>query len=275
MAIDARFSQFIRSLLSNSISFRDHYKVGELPLEIDMILHYKDSTKLNTLIENGLGAIASIFKFSDKKYIVGEYKSKNDNHKRKIIFKLQAYRFLFIDRELKKNPMIDKDITSLLILTKKMDDYMYPVRKMDKGIYSLKTEPEIYVIVINELEIKPSNYGLLNFSTDDKLLEFIGEIIKSKDSIAEQFISFAYIYNYKEFKMVVTQENLDEFDIAAPIRDFGIKKAIDQIGLDEVIAAVGLDEVIATVGLDEVIAAVGVEILEKALQKHKDRMKSK
>ncbi len=247
----------------------------ELPLEIDMILHYKDSTKLNTLIENGLGAIASIFKFSDKKYIVGEYKSKNDNHKRKIIFKLQAYRFLFIDRELKKNPMIDKDITSLLILTKKMDDYMYPVRKMDKGIYSLKTEPEIYVIVINELEIKPSNYGLLNFSTDDKLLEFIGEIIKSKDSIAEQFISFAYIYNYKEFKMVVTQENLDEFDIAAPIRDFGIKKAIDQIGLDEVIAAVGLDEVIATVGLDEVIAAVGVEILEKALQKHKDRMKSK
>ncbi len=31
--------------------------------------------------------------------------------------------------------------------------------------------------------------------------------------------------------MVVTQENLDEFDIATPIRDFGIKKAIDQIGL--------------------------------------------
>ena len=146
------------------------------------------------------------------------------------------------------------------------------------GVYTVKDDPIQYFIIINELELKKENLGLLINSSGDtmkKLLPYLRKHGYLEDPELNKYIfTRCYLINDKGDEELMTEiekvlKNPHEKSIKRAVEIVGMKKIIDTVGLEKVIESVGLEKVLESVGLEKVLDSVGLEkVLDYFKQKH-------
>lgn len=242
MAKDASFKNYIRDLTKKHLKMDEDVSVGVLPIQIDMILTQIDHTNLDKI---GLHPINKIFQLTNKSNLVIEYKSGGDSLELRDLNKILAYKHHLIY----KDDNYNSDNTSTLIIATNISFSLFSKLKLSRienGIYSIKFDETIYLIVINELDVDVNNYGLLVYSSGDKQNEFLRKILQSafdekQNDIEEMFISLVYVYKFRELDSMAKSEGieLDELslNIRGAIESIGLKRVIDEVGLDKLFKA--------------------------------------
>jgi len=142
----------------------DNFKIGELPLEIDLILHLTDKNYVSIKLP-GMKPIVDIIQLSGTNGLVIEYKSQSDRLTIPDVYKLEGYRNFYLMNEYKHYN--SEDIGKLVICTNKPKSVLDKFKSdlISKGIYKLQTIVPVYIIIINELEYNQDNLNILLFSS--------------------------------------------------------------------------------------------------------------
>ncbi len=177
MAKDARFKEYLTKLLSdNGVKAQSALKVGELPLEIDLFLTFKDGDDLKLFTP-----IKTVLDHCGAKRLVVEYKSENDLLKLNHLYKLIAYRALYLSSNLRNIPPAEVGLLAITTQFPKKVLQTFEAEVLQQGVFLLHFEFPLYIIVINYLPISEENYGLVFFSSGETLKTFIRTISRKEN----------------------------------------------------------------------------------------------
>ncbi len=267
MAIENHFIQFMRPNSKKFITIQDHIKVGKLPLEIDMILEFKNNTDKD-LISLGLYPFVQILKKSGKLNFITEYKSYRDRLKEEDLLKLEAYRYHYLYKNFDRNNINKFD--TLLIITRR-EEFLkhYSMDKISNGVYQIKFERKINLIIIDELPIKEENYHFLIFSSSDIRTEFISKFLLSEFNentykLSEEFINYIGA-NYTE-ELFMAAESIG-IELEPDLRK-NAKILIDRLGSKIFVESIGKDEI-----LEDLFEEFGEDEILSRLKKFKNKRK--
>ena len=273
MAFDKFLKQLFKKISHNKAV--SGYSIGTLEKSIDVVFKPgKDVSDIQYLPE--------CLKKPLNHYII-EFKSDRDLYDFTDIAKTAMYKWGYCHNE-KVHPERFESVQACLLVVEKMAfvEELIQSTMLKKtsisGVYAVKNDPIQYFIVINELELKKENLGLLINASGDtmkKLLPYLRTHGYLEDPELNKYIfTRCYLINVKGDEELMTEiekvlKNPHEESIKHAVEIVGMKKIIDTVGLDKVIDSVGLDKVIDSVGLDKVIDSVGSEkIINFLRQKH-------
>lgn len=262
MTFDNFFKRSIEEFLESAPEIRvtDDKSVGTLPLKIDLIIEIKNSS---ANIRNLLPILTQRFKRQN----IIEFKSAHDKTSIDNLSKLIGYFGLFAEQE-RINIIHWKNEITLWYISAAKPKFLETLvdsgiieEESEKGLYSIKTLNflKIYIIIIEEMEMKQENYPLLLNLWGTRLGDVVQRIIAdglATNEYYDKYLRMNYLINYKdkEFMNMLNNEyseliikNLKEF-----IQDYGISKFVNEIGLDKVIDEIGLEKVLESIELDEI-----------------------
>lgn len=244
MSKDKRFKKdLFRFLEEGGLKLRKDVQVGEL--EVDVIIEKsEDRSDLE-----GLKPIEDTFSKSGKKILVLEYKSDGDLLRVLHVYKTIGYYYFYLYKEhfeLKNYDLSEEDVGILFITTKNPSKVKntFGYDEIRAGFYLLHTTVPSYLIVINELDINPENYGLLYFSTEGKRMDYLISLVKKEKLtlLETKLISYHRVYDSEEIKMASETANVNVDELGARVRkgllDYGLDKALDEFNVDEIAEAI-------------------------------------
>jgi hypothetical protein len=258
---DSYFKRIMENELANSVlNVQPSVKVGTLPLEIDLILVKAEETADLTTYRGPLEQVVRRFSLIN----IIEFKGPSDYFATNDFWTLQAYKYLYLRQQSLLFPM-EEQVTVVIITTHFPERFIkdlrettkYQVQNLGNGMVAVDSSFHCLLVAINRLEVNPSNYPLLIFSSGQQRRRFIREILRKK---AKFFIDLTYLLYQDEVIEVATAENLSVEDVGAniakAIRYLGLRQVIEQIGIKEVIEQIGIEEVVTQVGLKDVLELI-------------------
>ncbi len=275
MAHDASFKDILGSIAKErNITVSSSFKVGKLPLEIDLVMEMQTNTDFSML-----QPLKEVFERSGCNRLIIEFKSRAEGLTISHIRKLIAYRHLYLITE---DPWDSKRTSHLIIivssprkLLKKLD-----VQPITKGIYKFSFDrSECFMIVANELEMSRENLGLAIFTSSirksRKLIEILLQIPEE-----ERFLSFFMVVNYGTAIKVLKEKGMSSGSIISrnirmAINDLGLKYVIDEIGLENVIKEIGISKIIEVVNPTDLAQNLPFDMLMTILKELPEEEKKK
>lgn len=254
MAFDKFLKQLFKKISHNrSVS---GYSIGTLEKSIDLVfVTGEDVTDMNYLPE--------VLKQHLTHYII-EFKSDRDTYDVSDIAKTAMYKWGYCHNE-KIHPRDYKNIKACLLVVKKhqlveelIQSNILASTNID-GVYEMNDGTIQYLIIINELELKKENVGLLINASVPKIKNVL-RYVRIND-----FLNDSDLNKYIKAKCFLIdsegdEELMTEIDkILKEEQGRAIKHAVEIVGLDKIIAEVGIGKVIEEVGIGKVI--------EEAIQK--------
>ncbi|MHA1338411.1 MAG: hypothetical protein ACTSRZ_01640 [Promethearchaeota archaeon] len=279
MVFDYLFKRIIKDKLTK-YQVKINEKIGELPLEIDLIVEQGKKSQESDLSIKGAEKSLSLGIITKRllKYNLVEYKSSHDNPEDFNLSKVMGYLGLYANREQIGLQDLCSKFSAWYICSSypkfmdnlKSNDYIEDTS--DKGVYALKIKfpCPFYILIIEELEKNIENLPLLLNIDDDKLIEII-KFIKSNnlqdDAFYKKYLSLNYYIRNRGVKKLIKEIIPNEIknNIKDAVEQIGVEKVIDAVGVEKVIDAVGVEKVIDAVGVEKVIDAVGVEKVIKLI----------
>ncbi len=251
MAWDTLFKQILKQELSG-FEVQSNVPVGKLPLSIDLVILRPDQAPKIPVLRPFIERLSDIN--------ILEFKSARDTIAKSDLSKLIGYIGLYCEN--KGFGVLEmKKITGWYIVPN-MPRYFTELNLIqeEEGVYLFKFYFPIYILVIDQLEIKLDNMPFLLFSSKKRLVLALKKIIHEKS--LQKYLSIAYLLYPQEMKKLVVEEQISFEEIQKNIRS-----AVEELGTAKVIEAVGLENVIEAVGLENVIEAVGLEKVKSTLKK--------
>ncbi|MEW6608064.1 MAG: hypothetical protein AB1414_11550 [bacterium] len=262
------FSNVLKHLLEpKGFSVETEVEVGKMPLRIDIVVIKKGK-------DADVKSLPLVFQsFTD--YNVIEYKSPGDRFTRNDFDRLFAYVLLF---KIKKNIEWRRQINVYALLSggiKGIEDYIrgngHKLAKIKEGLYFADFGFNFYLIQLDKLEMINENYGLILFTSGDKIKELAREIGSKGDSVSkldllELLETGLYLHpdEFKEEVRLMPQTLADRPDIISELAEIvGVDKFVQGIGEEKVIRSLGKERVIRSLGEEEVIRSLGEENLLK------------
>ncbi len=258
MAWDTFFKQILKEELSG-FEVQSNVPVGKLPLSVDLVIIRPDQAPKIPVLQPFVNRLSDIN--------VLEFKSARDSIAKSDLSKLIGYIGLYCEN--KSFGVLEmKKITGWYIIPN-MPRYFTELNLIqeEEGIYLFKFYFPIYIIVIDQLEIKVDNMPFLLFSSKKRLALALKKIVREKS--LQKYLSIAYLLYPEGMKKLAIEEQISfeeiQKNIRSAVEELGTAKVIEAVGLAKVIEAVGLAKVIEAVGLAKVIEAVGPEKVIEAV----------
>lgn len=260
MSYDAEFKRiFERLMTKNNIQVESAVSVGTLPLEIDLVF-FKNP-------EDSFRGIWGIFEQYAKKYDIVEFKSESDKATIQAFHKLRAYMCYFWEKhELDLDAEFETAgwfITSRRPQWLKHEIEKQRITQVESGLYQFVPSWHIYIVVINDLEVKNENFPFLIFSTGQKLVETIRQIYKEERQ--DLIIDYQSIIFGLHNSLVMTMAEAEEITITNP--DENYKRAIEFIGYEKAIEFIGYEKVAKILDMKEFVKTLDMKELAKYLTK--------
>jgi hypothetical protein len=249
---------FLQQLQPYTFHVIHSYKIGELPLEIDLLFILRQSGK-------EIGPVFGPYSQYAKKYNIVEFKGRTDRFPKRTIAKVRGY-FNFYTADENLPLTIDTDAIGWIVSapTPKWLKTEQSIKKLAEdcpGLYQCQSANNIPVniILLTELPIKEPFYSFLLFSKGKQLKQFIKDIFDQNNNL---FKGLNYIINYDVVKVMAEAEEISLADIGSNVRaaihSLGLKQVLEQIGYNEVIQSIGMKAIIEEIGLRTVIEEIGL-----------------
>ncbi|GEM_PF-2117451 len=256
---EARLIQLLRRRFEQlKFKFEDHLKVGELPLEIDVIVITPDEKTPPNFSE-----LPELFNYF-RRYNVMEVKTEGDRLEPKDLLKLQAYGWLYMEKQEIYN-LADMTLTALVHhLGAEVMEILPKLgyRPITKDIFRRDGDMVSYVIAFEDLPDKLTIEELKAFSNPAQRQSIIlselerGQSSPTLDAILE-------LYESEVFKfMAIKQETLNRF-----VETFGTEKILSLFRKEDILAKLHKEDHLAALRKEDLLAALGKEDLLAALSK--------
>ena len=270
-------AQFLNHSLSDRITIRDSISLGEMPLEMDLLLEPRVPIPSLPYPYNHLGART-----------IGEFKGPADTADWSTISQIESYACLY---QRGQNLADRGDITLWVIASQfatSFSRYIEVFTLIGDGVArgQLAGFP-IYAIDLGSLPITIPAFPLLmvykgNAEREKEIARFFIEHYEKLGRLSF-FIETLHPQALKEVLQMLNVESLRGFDLDLPaildlfetqkvIENIGMERIIETVGLERVIEAIGLEKAIETIGLEKAIETIGLEKtietigLEKAIE---------
>jgi hypothetical protein len=264
---EARLIQLLRWRFEKSnLGFIDHLKVGDLPLEIDVVVI---SSKRDW--QPDFGKFPRLFEYF-RRHNVMEVKTEQNRLKVEDLPKLLAYGWLYVSRS--HIVEVTKVTATALVhhLTPRVKKALpkFGFVPKSQGIYWRDADMPACVISFTDLPDELMTEELRAFSDPARrqqtFLACLGN--KEKAPIAETIFDL-YESEVRKIMLNIREETLrNVFSVVDPKRivaALGEEKIIAALGDEKIIAALGDEKIIAALGDEKIIAALGDEKIIAAL----------
>jgi len=248
---EARLIQLLRWRFEQSnLGVIDHLKVGDLPLEIDVVVTSPEHAWIPDF-----GKFPRLFDYF-RRYNIMEVKTEQDRLEIEDLPKLLAYGWLYMAR----NSIVDVSevtVTALVHhLTSGIEDALPKIgfKPILQGIYRRDSDMPAYLISFTDLP-------------DELLPE---ELQAFSDAVRRQRIFLSCLGNKEKAPIVETIFDLYESEvkkIMLNIREESLRNVLSVVAPERIIAALGDEKVIAALGKQKLQAALNKEELLQALSK--------
>ncbi len=241
---EARMIQLLtRRFEEANLEVEDHLKVGELPLEIDLL------AKLNYKRREGSTDIPSLFHYFQR-YNVMELKTEVDTLEVGDLVKLQAYAWHYMFKE-GIYAIVEVTATALVHHLSASVLEALPAlgyEPLSRGIFKRKSDLVSYLISIEDLP--------------DELLPEELQVFSNAARRKQVFLSCYDDPNKRSLLDTITdlyEKEVVEFMATLNIREESMPKYIDALGRQRVIAAFSKEELMAALSKEELMAALSKE----------------
>ena len=254
--------QFLRHDYKEKLVIKEAFKLGKMPLEMDMLIQPKVPSQLLPYPFNCLAETTLV-----------EFKGPGDEADWKAVSQIEGYACLYQRREKIEDR---REITLWIVANKFAEnfnqfpcDYIDNLTQIGKGVSSGElTRFSICLIDLGKLPITVYTIPLLMVYKDnpEREKEIIRFVIKHYGVLKEylEFLSTLHIKAYKEVLADMNIKNLHELDLDwEEIYDF-LGFVIHSVGDEKAI-----EKIIQTAGPEKVIESIGIEKVEELLQKVK------
>jgi arginyl-tRNA--protein-N-Asp/Glu arginylyltransferase len=237
----------------------DHFKVGKLPLEIDLIVIRRTRKR-----KRASARVPRLFAYF-KRYNVMEIKTARNPLKLGDLLKLQAYAWLYMQ---KRKIYSVAEITATAVvhhraptLQKELSALGY--RPVSPGIFQCAAAFPSYLISLKDLrdELVPEELQVFSNSARRQrvFLSCFGR--KEKKPIIDTMLE---LYE-SEVKKLMALYNIKQKSMRQYVEALGKEKVIAAIRKDEHLAALSKRDLLAALRQEDVIAAMGEEKVLKSL----------
>lgn len=247
---EIRLIQLLRRLFELAkFKVKDHFSVGELPLEIDMIVITASEAPPSDFSE-----LPPLFHYF-RRYNVMELKTEADPIEIADLFKLQAYGWLYMMKEGLRNVA---EITLTALVHHIPSGVMKALPKLgyqpiENGIFRRDGDMVTYLIPFNGLPDELTPEELRAFSNPVRRQPIILSEI-NRGQVSPLFDALIDLYQSEVFKiMAIKQETLDRF--------------VETVGRDKVMALFSKEEYMAALSKGDHLAALSKGDLLAALSK--------
>ncbi len=264
---EARLIQLLRWRFEQSnLSVIDHLKVGDLPLEIDVVV-----TSPAREWTPDFGKFPRLFDYF-RRHNIMEVKTEQDRLEIEDLPKLMAYGWLYMARQRLVN-VSEVTITALVHhLPPGVEEILPPLgfKPLSPGIYRRDSDPVAYVISFINLpdELLPEELQAFSDSARRQhlFLSCLGN--KEKSPIVETIFDL-YESEVKKIMLNIREESLrNVLSVVAP------ERIIAALGDERVISALGEEKIISALGEEKIISALGDEKVISALLRNEQLLKS-
>lgn len=251
--------QFLRRKYKGKFTIKEAFKLGKMPLEMDMWIQLEVPPQSLPYPFNYLAKITLV-----------EFKGPGDTAGWKAVSQIEGYACLYQQNEKIKDR---REITLWIIASefaanfnKSPCDYIDDLTEIGEGVSKGElTRFPIYLIDLSKLPISVSTIPLLMVYRGDleREKEIVRFVIKHRAELREyfDFLSTLHIKAYKEVLSKMTIEDIQELDL-----DWD--EIYDHF-LNFVIPFTKYDKDLEAVVLDKIIQSAGTEKVEKFLEKAK------
>ncbi|MEW6609090.1 MAG: hypothetical protein AB1414_16875 [bacterium] len=285
------FSNILKYLLEpKGFTVETEVEVGKMPLRIDIVVIRKGK-------DADVKSLPLVFQsFTD--YNVIEYKSPGDRFTGNDFDRLFAYVLLF---KIKEGIQWRRQINVYAFISggiKGIESYIrrngHELAMIKDGFYFADFGFNFYLIQLDKLEMINENYGLILFTSGDKIKELVKEIGSKGDSVSkldllELFETGLYLHpeEFKEEVKLMPQTLADRPDIIGELADIvGVDKFIQGIGKERLLRSLGEEEVklmpktladrpdimrelVDIVGIDKFVEGIGEEKVIRSIGEKK------
>ncbi|MGH7455444.1 MAG: hypothetical protein ACRENG_29085 [bacterium] len=248
---EARLIQLLRWRFEQSnLGVIDHLKVGDLPLEIDVVVTSPEREWIPDF-----GKFPRLFEYF-RRYNIMEVKTEQDRLEIEDLPKLMAYGWLYMARQRLVN-VSEVTITALVHhLPPGVEEILPPLgfKPLARGIYRCDLDPVAYVISFINLP-------------DELLPE---ELQAFSDPARRQHLFLSCLGNKQKAPIVETIFDLYESEvkkIMLNIREESLRNVLSVVEPERIIAALGDEKVIAALGKQKLQAALSKEDFLAALNR--------
>jgi hypothetical protein len=229
----------------------DHFSVGELPLEIDMIvITAEEETKPD------FSQVPPLFHYF-RRYNVMELKTEGDRLEIADLLKLQAYGWLYmIKKELRK--VADMTLTALVhhlspTILDALPELGY--RPTTKGVFKRDSDMVSYLIVFNELPDEITPEELQAFSNPKRRQRLILSQLANRQS-SPLLEAVLELYESEVQKMINIKEDTLERLLKGVDQDRLIAAFTKAIEPEKFLAALKKEDMIAALGEKEILKSL-------------------
>jgi hypothetical protein len=271
---EARLIQLLEWRFTKSnFSVADHYKVGDLPLEIDMVAIPPAQEWLPDFAK-----FPRLFDYF-RRYNIMEVKTEQDRLEVEDVTKLMAYGWLYMAKNSIANVA---EVTLTALVHHLTSTTLEALPKLDfapkaQGIYWRASNPVACVISFMDLPDEQVPEELRAFCDPARrqqtFLSCLGD--REKAPIVETIFDL-YESEVKKIMLNIREESLKNIlsavgakKIVAALGDEEIILNIREESLRNILSAVGAKKIVAALGDEEIIAALGEEKIISTLGKQK------
>lgn len=269
MAFDYIFKRMMRDLLPSCDARVE--KVGDLPLEIDMVVHCQGTMP-------GPFSIPLLEQHFSRENLF-EYKSRRDKHRQENMSKLLGYIGLYCDQHYIGIDEMRSRLTAWYItaIRPAFLDELFSLGLIagtgTNGFYEVEAAYPCpcCIVVCDELDMNDDNIPLLFLGSTTTIRGAIHQLAGAAPGLRQAMRNVLILINLYYRDEVKDMTELDEI-LPADIRQ-NIRHAIEDMGLAgvelaELIEGIGLDKIIEAVGWDKIIDDYGEAKIKDALARH-------
>ena len=257
------FANTLKIILGKSYIVETEIEVGRLPLNIDIVVIKKSSTKI-LKSKNNVKAFNTF-----NKYNIIEYKSPDDILDIDSFDKLFAYALLYkIKYKISSREFINTyafvsgDISHI---EKYILRNQHKLTKLDDGLYYSNLGFNFYLIKLDELKIDISNFELLLFGKMQDKKSLLNQIFRLKSVDLKNIIDVSKELYPETFKEVIETMGIKEK--RKMYKDIS-KDFISTLGEKKIVQTIGEDKIVRTIGEDKIVRTIGeVKLLKRLVKK--------
>ncbi|MBI1922842.1 hypothetical protein HYR99_01190 [Candidatus Poribacteria bacterium] len=254
-------AQFLRHHLSDRIQIRDSIPLGQMPIEMDLLLEPIVPSESLSYPYNHLG-----------QQTIGEFKGAGDTADWMSVAQIESYACLYQMQQ----KIEDRAEITLWVIASQFSEsfsrYIEDLTSIGEGVQrgTLAQFP-IYRIDLETLPITLATFPLLMVYKGkvEREKEIVQFFIDHYEELGELsfFIKLLHPQALEEVLKMLDLESLRGFDLDLPaiLRLFDTEKIIQNIGMEKVIQTVGMEKVIQTIGIEKIIQTFGPEDLAKTI----------
>ncbi len=254
-------AQFLRHHLSDRIQIQDSIPLGQMPLEMDLLLEPIVPIELLSYPYNHLG-----------QRTIGEFKGAGDTADWMSVAQIESYACLYQMQQ----KIEDRAEITLWVIASQFSEsfsrYIEGLTPIGEGVQrgTLAQFP-LYQIDLETLPITLATFPLLmvykgKMEREKEIVKFFIDHYEELGKLSF-FIKLLHPQALEEVLKMLDIESLRGFDLDLPaiLRLFDTEKIIQNIGMEKVIQTVGMEKVIQTIGIEKIIQTFGPEGLAKTI----------